>query len=99
MTPDTERALKIIEPIAKELNIKVSAEGRLLYIDDPYEGETAIGISCNSTYATIMEFIGVLTLRHARDRRWKVSEKQQETIKRYWVSMDAIRKVEGNEIV
>lgn len=92
MTPDTERALKIIEPIAKELNIKVSAEGGLLYIDDPYEGETAIGISCNSTYATIMEFIGVLALRHARDRRWEVSKKQQETIKRYWVSMDALRK-------
>ena len=93
MTPDTERALKIIEPIAKALNIDISADdNRLLYIDDPYEGETAIGISGNSTYATLMEFIGVLTLRHARDRRWKVSEKQQETIKRYWISMDALRK-------
>lgn len=99
MTPDTERALKIIEPIAKELNIRVSADDKRLYVDDPYFGETAIGISCNSTYATLMEFIGVLTLRHARDRRWEVSKKQQETIKRYWVSMDALRKVEGNETV
>lgn len=99
MTPDTERALKIIEPIAKELNIKVSADDKRLYVDDPYFGETAIGISENSTYATLMEFIGVLTLRHARDRRWEVSKKQQETIKRYWVSMDALRKVEGNETV
>ena len=93
MTPDTERALKIIEPIAKALNIDVSADdNRLLYIDDPYEGETAIGISGNSTYATLMEFIGVLTLRHARNRRWEVSKKQQETIKRYWVSMDALER-------
>jgi len=93
MTPDTERALLIIHPIAKELNIKVSAEGRLLYIDDPYEGETAIGISGNSTYATLMEFIGVLVMRHARDRRWEVSKKQQETIKRYWISMDALERL------
>lgn len=95
MTPDTERALKIIEPIAKALNISVSADNKFLYIDDPYEGETAIGISCNSAYATIMEFIGVLTLRHARDRRWEVSKKQQETIKRYWISMDAVEKMEA----
>ena len=93
MTPDTERALKIIEPIANALNIKVSADDKRLYIDDPYEGEAAIGISCNSTYATLMEFIGLLTMRHARDRHWKLTKNQQETIKRYWISMDALRKV------
>lgn len=89
MTPDTERALEIIRPMAKEFNITVDAYERFLFVDDPYNGEFAIGISGNSTYATLMEFIGVLTLRHARDRRWEVSKKQQETIKRYWVSMDA----------
>ena len=92
MTPDTERAIKIIEPIAKELNIKVSADDKRLYVDDPYFGETAIGISGNSTYATLMEFIGVLVMRHAMDRYWELSKKQQETIKRYWISMDALRK-------
>ena len=95
ITPDTIRALEKIEPIAGELNIKVSADGSFLYIDDPYEGETAIGISCNSTYATIMEFIGGLVLRHARDRRWTVSPKQTEKIKKYWVSMDAVKKMEA----
>ncbi len=92
MTPDTERALEIIRPIAYELNISVSADDKRLYIDDPYEGEMAIGISYNSTHATLMEFIGVLVLRHARDRQWELTPKQEERIKRYWISMDALRK-------
>ena len=97
MTPDTERALKIVEPIAKALNISVSADNKFLYIDDPYEGETAIGISGNSTYATLMEFIGLLALRHARDRRWELTKKQQETIKRYWISMDALERLNSED--
>lgn len=88
MTPDTERALKAIEPIAEELNIKVSADDRLLYIDD-----IAVGISCNSTYATLMEFIGYLILCHADDRRWKVTPAQKDVIERYWVSQDALAKI------
>lgn len=53
MTEDTKRAIEAIEPIAKELNIKVSADESFLYCNGQ-----AIGIGCNSTYATIKEFIG-----------------------------------------
>lgn len=53
MTSDTKRALEIITPMAKELNIKVTADNSFLYCNGQ-----AIGIGCNSTYATIKEFIG-----------------------------------------
>lgn len=53
MTEDTKQALEIIAPMAKELNIKVLADRNFLYCNGQ-----AIGIGCNSTYATIMEFIG-----------------------------------------
>lgn len=58
MTNDTKRAIEIIEPMAKELKIEVSADDRLLYCNGQ-----AIGISCNSTYATINEFLGYAFLR------------------------------------
>lgn len=53
MTEDTKRAIEAIEPIAKELNIKVTADDSFLYCNGQ-----AIGIGCNSAYATIKEFIG-----------------------------------------
>lgn len=53
MTSDTKRALEIITPMAKALNIKVTADDSFLYCNGQ-----AIGIGCNSTYATIKEFIG-----------------------------------------
>lgn len=95
MTEDTRRALEIIKPIAEQLNIKVSADECLLYVDDPYEGEFAVGIGCNSTYATLMEFIGLLVLRHARDRMWDIGGRQAKTVKRYWISQEALNKMRG----
>ena len=53
MTEDTKRAIESIEPIAKELGIKVTADDSFLYCNGQ-----AIGIGCNSAYATIKEFIG-----------------------------------------
>ena len=58
MTNDTKRALELIEPMAKELNIEVKADDKLLYCNGQ-----AIGIACNSTYATINEFLGYAFLR------------------------------------
>ena len=55
MTEDTRRALQIIEPIMQELGVEVETTDKpcCLYLDGQ-----AIGISCNSTYATVMEAIG-----------------------------------------
>lgn len=65
MTDDTRRALEVIEPIAEILGIsEVRADNKFLYIDGH-----AIGISGNSTYATVMEFIGVCTIRYCRKFR------------------------------
>ena len=94
MTNDTKRALEIIEPMAKELNIEVSADDRLLYCNGQ-----AIGISCNSTYATINEFLGFAFLRMCeREYRFRESIEEaqmlQEDIRRYWVS-DAVLKKMG----
>lgn len=64
MTEDTKRALEAIAPIAKELRIDVSADENILYCNGQ-----AIGIACNSTYATIMEFIGyVFATTYNKDR-------------------------------
>lgn len=52
MTEDTKRAIEAIEPIAKELHIKVTADDSFLYCNGQ-----AIGIGCNSAYATVTEFI------------------------------------------
>lgn len=57
MTEDTAKAIEIIEPIAKELHIDVSATGRFIYMNGQ-----RIGIECNSTYATLMEMIGYIFL-------------------------------------
>ena len=93
MTTDTERALDMIRPIARELNIDITADNHCLYVDDPYIGEAAIGIGCNSTYATLMEFIGLLVLRHANDRGWEPTAAQVKRIKRYWTSSEVLEKL------
>ena len=53
MTEDTKRALKAITPMAEQLGIRVTADDKFLYCNGQ-----AIGIGCNSAYATIKEFIG-----------------------------------------
>ncbi len=81
MTNDTRRALEIIKPIADELCISVKADDRLLYVDG-----VGIGISCNSTWATLWEFIGYLTIMYDyKFRQIRLTDKQLTAIKRYWI--------------
>lgn len=83
MTKDTERALEIIEPIAKELHIEVSADDDYLYINN----DGGIGITCNSTRATLMEFVGWLIYYYDRIfRDIKLTEEQLEIIGTFWYS-------------
>ena len=94
MTIDTQKALEVIIPLAAYLNIELSADDRLLYCNGQ-----AIGISCNSTYATINEFLGYAFLRMCqREYRFRDSIEDalwlQEDIRRYWVS-DAVLKKMG----
>lgn len=95
MTNDTKRALELIEPMAKELNIEVKADDKLLYCNGQ-----AIGIACNSTYATINEFLGYAFLRMCQ-REYRFREGIEEaktlrgTIKRYWVSDALLAKLRG----
>ena len=89
MTNDTKRALEIIKPMADELNIKVNADDRLLYCNGQ-----AIGIGCNSTYATIMEFIGyVLVKEYSKWRR--LNTRLFDDARRYWVPEEMLKKLQG----
>lgn len=90
MTEDTKRAIEIIQPIADELDIKVTATDRILRMDGQ-----AIGISCNSTYATLMEMIGWIFLdKYVNEfRRVGLDRDAEEDIARYWINEEALRKV------
>lgn len=96
MTEDTKRALEIMQPVAEELNIKVEANGKILKMDGQ-----AIGIACNSTWATLMEMIGWIFLeRYCRGFREIDIDRNElnETIKRYWISPEVLRSLGvGNE--
>lgn len=91
MTPDTERALKIVRPLAEELDVEIKATDKLLYIDGQ-----AVRISCNSTYATLMEIIGWFFLkRYCPDFRAVDIDyqEQKDTIMRYWIDKDKLKKI------
>lgn len=96
MTPDTERALAVIRPIADELGIRVEADMKFLYCNGQ-----AIGIACNSTWATVLEFIGYAFLKvWAKEKGEPVTGELRERIVRYWFSreqMEMIRKARGVE--
>lgn len=81
MTDDTKRAITIIKPLANELKIQVRADWNYLYLDGQ-----AIGIACNSSYATIMEFIGYLIYLWADDKNMNVTGEMDRRIRRYWFS-------------
>ncbi len=94
-TSDTERALEAIGPMAKTLNIKVEADGNFLYCNGQ-----PIGIGCNSTYATIMEFVGyVFAVIYTHDRieahGEKLPREVADRIKRYWFSKEQWMKVQA----
>ena len=90
MTNDTERALKAIEPIAKILNIKVSADAFFLYCNGQ-----AIGISCNSTYATVKEFLGYAmhTICRRPDCRFEMPIELSRQIRQLWCSGEKVEEV------
>lgn len=90
MTEDTKKALEIIGPMAKELNIDISADDHCLYCNGQ-----AIGIACNSTYATVKEFLGyaMIWLGDRESYRWMVPEKYASEIKRYWITKDQMKKL------
>ena len=88
MTDDTKRAVEALKPLMRELKIEISADKYHLYLNDQ-----AIGIDCNSTWATIMEAIGyVFQTQYVKDfRRLKEGTKKDlaVNIKRYWRKEDA----------
>ena len=94
MTGDTERALKIIEPIAKMVGVEVKADNNLLYINN----DGGIGITFNSTRATVFEFIGWLIIYYdSYFRDLDLSDKQLDTIRQYWYSQEWINERRRNE--
>lgn len=98
MTDDTKQALEAIEPIAKVLNIQVSADDKFLYLNGQ-----AIGIWCNSAWATVNEFIGYAFLTVWMKDKYMycdMSDELLDRIKRYWFTPEQLEQViraEGGE--
>ena len=92
MTEDTKRALEVIAPMAKELHIQVDADNSFLYCNGQ-----AIGIGCNSAYATIKEFIGyVFATVYKHDvfdlHGETVPPKVMARVKDYWFTKEQLKK-------
>ena len=101
MTEDTKRALEVIAPLAKELHIQVDADNSFLYCNGQ-----AIGIGCNSAYATIKEFIGyVFATVYKHDvfdmHGENIPLKVMQRVKSYWFTDDQLamfkREIKANE--
>ena len=89
MTPDTERAINAIKPLCDALRIEVAADNARLYMNGQ-----AIGIACNSTYATLNEFLGYAIIwLGSREYRYKVPENYKKELKRYWFTDEQIEKM------
>ena len=91
MTPDTERAINAIKPLCDALRIEVTADNARLYMNGQ-----AIGISSNSTWATLMEAIGYIFLEcYEREfRRGTLDARNvKDNIKRYWLTEYQIKAV------
>ena len=91
MTPDTERAINAIKPLCDALRIEVAADNARLYMNGQ-----AIGISSNSTWATLMEAIGYIFLEcYEREfRRGALDARNvKDNIKRYWLTEYQIKAV------
>ena len=82
ITPDIERAVELLKPICEECGYTIYADGSVMTIDGQ-----KIGVSCNSTYATLMEGLGFLFLRGYAEgfRHHSISQSSQEAITRYWL--------------
>lgn len=83
MTPDTERAVFALKPLCDALHIEIWADENRLYMNGQ-----AIGISCNSTWATLMEAVGYIYLK-CYDREFRRGTLKPSEInlgiKRYWI--------------
>lgn len=90
MTEDTKRALEAIKPLADELGITLDADDKILYVDN-----IGIGIACNSTWATLMEFIGYLFLNEydALFRNTEMTVEQNDIIRRFWIGEDLLKRM------
>ncbi|MBR6982112.1 MAG: hypothetical protein IKH75_01040 [Ruminococcus sp.] len=90
MTEDTRRALEAIAPIAKELNISIRADRHFLYCNGQ-----AIGIGCNSTYATINEFLAycMVWLSRREYRFRNIPEGFESALKRYWHTDEQVAQI------
>ena len=90
-TPDTTAAIKAIMPMADALGITVSVsnDGNKLICD-----YNIICIGGNSTFATIMEFVGYVFIRYwmrnysIRFRYKRTEEDVGHAIYRYWLTED-----------
>ena len=90
-TEDTKRALAVIKPLADQIGISVSADDWLLYCNGQ-----AIGIDCNSTYATIKEFIGYAVWfldKTDTTYRLNIPSAVKKRIQRYWLSPDVLNRM------
>lgn len=92
MTDDTKMAVEILRPVMDLLQIRMTATDKVLILKND-----AIGISCNSTWATVMEAIGWLFFRvYAKDFRKTVLESMddsfREDIQRYWMSINDLKR-------
>ncbi|MBR6861380.1 MAG: hypothetical protein IKM73_08680 [Acidaminococcaceae bacterium] len=92
MTEDTKRALEAITPMAKQLSIEVTADDHFLYCNGQ-----AIGIGCNSAYATIKEFVGyVFATVYKHDvfdlHGEAIPSKILDRVKKYWFTKDQLAK-------
>ena len=91
MTSDTKRAIDALKPLAEQLRIEVGADDKRLYMNGQ-----AIGISCNSTWATLMEAIGWMFLKlyvPDRERSVKIlTEAGRKRIKDYWMDKAEVEK-------
>ena len=91
MTNDTRIALEKIAPIAYELGIEVRADAHFLYCNGQ-----AIGIGCNSAYATVCEFIAY-AMYHISRREYRfegtVKRDLMAAIKRYWCDRNTVQKM------
>lgn len=90
MTEDTKAALDAIKPIADILNIKVDADRQFLFCNGQ-----AIGISSNSTYATVKEFIGfaMQAISNRPDCHFKITNEVLDSIRRCWISEDMVKEI------
>ena len=92
VTEDTKKAIEILNPIAKELNISIEADDNCLFMDD-----TAIGIACNSTYATLMEAIGwIFMTQYPKFRKIEIPRDMEKNITRYCVRRSVLKKLKRN---